>query len=130
MDVKTYFDTKRKMTKYCYKQNCSNECPLHIMNNEMHINCIVLEQDYPEKAEKIIQEYIDNKERILKMNQWWKCPICGEKVDFTRQMFDVFDIEDGEAIFSPESGVWFHTIFCECGTSWVMSISEMIERDK
>ncbi len=58
MDVKTYFDTKREMTKYCYKQNCSNECPLHIMNNEMHVNCIVLEQDYPEKAEKIILDYI------------------------------------------------------------------------
>jgi len=61
MDVKTYFDTKREMTKYCNKTLCFPECPLDIINNGMYVNCTVLEQDYPDKAVKIIQEYIDKK---------------------------------------------------------------------
>lgn len=59
MDVKTYFNTKREMTGYCYKGLCSSECPLDIINNGMYVNCTVLEQDYPDKAEKIIQDYMD-----------------------------------------------------------------------
>jgi len=61
MDVKTYFDIKKEMTECCYKQTCSDECPMHILNNEMHVNCKVLEFDYPEVAERIIKEYIDNR---------------------------------------------------------------------
>lgn len=61
MDVKTYFDTKREMTGYCYKGECSNECPLGQLNNGLYVNCITLEQDYPNIAEGIIQYYIDNK---------------------------------------------------------------------
>lgn len=59
MDVKTYFRTKREMTGYCYKQNCSSECPLGLLNNGLYVNCIILEQNYPSIAEGIIQEYID-----------------------------------------------------------------------
>lgn len=61
MDVKTYFNTKREMTGYCYKGECSNECPLGQLNNGLYVNCITLEQDYPNIAEGIIQYYIDNK---------------------------------------------------------------------
>ena len=53
MDVKTYFDTKREMTKYCNKTLCFPECPLDIINNGMYVNCTVLEQDYPDKAVNI-----------------------------------------------------------------------------
>lgn len=59
------------------------------------------------------------------MDQWWECPNCGEKVSFNKQMFNCFDYGDGSADFSPESGIFFHTITCECGAYWVMSLSEM-----
>lgn len=60
------------------------------------------------------------------MNLWWECSNCGEVVDFTKEASSVFD-EDGEADFDPNSGLFFHTLFCnnvECGTTWIMSISE------
>lgn len=58
---------------------------------------------------------------------FWKCPKCGEIVDFTRQLNYLFD-EYGEAEFEPESGVIFHTIFCDnCNSIWTMSISEREE---
>ncbi len=65
------------------------------------------------------------------MNQWWKCPKCGSKVDFTRQMFDVFDFEDGEANFAMDRncGLYFHTIMCSCGANWVVSISGMYDEE-
>lgn len=61
------------------------------------------------------------------MNFWWKCPNCGNKVDFTEELKDsCFDSEDGEACFEPETGIFFHTIFCHmCEASWVMSIGGM-----
>lgn len=67
MDVETYFDTKREMTGYCYKGLCNSECPLGQINNGLYVNCITLEQDYPNIAEGIIQYYIENKERMNKM---------------------------------------------------------------
>jgi hypothetical protein len=58
------------------------------------------------------------------MNLWWKCPNCGQKVDFTDEMEYVFD-EEGEADFDPKHGLFFHTITCKCGALWTMSISGM-----
>jgi hypothetical protein len=58
------------------------------------------------------------------MNLWWKCPNCESKVDFTDEMSFVFD-EEGEADFDPKSGLWFHTIMCDCGASWSVSIGKM-----
>lgn len=126
MDVKTYFDTKRKMTKYCLKNQCFPECPLDIMNNGMHVNCVVLEQDYPDKAIEIIQRYIDKEERKNIMKLWWKCPKCGKEVDFTKQISEVFD-DDGSAMFDEEKGIYFHTISCECGSNWIMTLSERFD---
>ena len=46
---------------------------------------------------------------------WWECCECGSKVDFSKQMKEVFSYED-EADFDVESGLWFHTIECDvCG---------------
>ncbi len=61
MNINTYFNAKKEMTGCCYKQNCSSECPLGQLNNGLYVNCITLEQDYPNIAEGIIQYYIDNK---------------------------------------------------------------------
>lgn len=61
MDDKTYFNIKKEMTKYCYRQICSDDCPFHIMQNGMHVNCKVLEFDYPDRAEEIIKDYLKNK---------------------------------------------------------------------
>lgn len=127
MNVKTYFDIKKEMTGYCYKGQCDSECPLSQLNNGMYVNCMVLEQDYPEKAEKIIQEYIDKKERKDIMKLWWNCPKCGKEVDFTKQMSEVFD-DDGSAMFDEEKGIYFHTISCECGSDWIMTLSERFDR--
>lgn len=62
-------------------------------------------------------------------NLWWECPKCNKKVDFSKQLEDIFDIDYGEAYFSVDKdcGLWFHTIMCECGSSWIMSISGMEE---
>lgn len=81
MDVKTYFDTKREMTGYCYKGICDQDCKMHILNNGMYVNCKVLEFDYPEKAEKIILTYLENKfpegyiicAKTLQPQSVWKC---------------------------------------------------------
>ena len=53
---------------------------------------------------------------------YWICTNCNEKVDFESQMKDVFSIED-EADFCVESGLWFHTIQCNCGAEWYINIS-------
>lgn len=58
------------------------------------------------------------------MNLWWKCPNCGNKVEYIKEMEFVFD-EEGEAEFNPRHGMSFHTILCECGASWITSIGEM-----
>ncbi len=54
----------------------------------------------------------------------WKCPNCKEKVDFAEQMSLVFD-EDGKSEFDAERGLIFHTIMCDCGANWTVSISDM-----
>ena len=58
---------------------------------------------------------------------WWKCPNCGETVDFTRELLGfLFDEDTGEAFFdtTDKGGVLFHTVFCShCGASWTTSIS-------
>lgn len=59
------------------------------------------------------------------MNLWWKCPNCGDKVDYANQLELVFDDENGEAEFDPEIGMWLHTIFCNCGALWTTGISKM-----
>lgn len=60
------------------------------------------------------------------MNLWWKCPNCEEKVDYLKQMKQVFDYESGEAEFCAESGLWVHTISCDkCNAQWHTSISKM-----
>ena len=66
MDVKTYFKVKREITNCCYKRNCSNDCIFHILNNGMHVDCVTLEQDYPDKAIEIIQQYIDKEDEKMK----------------------------------------------------------------
>jgi hypothetical protein len=53
---------------------------------------------------------------------FWICPICDKKVDFSKQLSEVFE-EDGEASFDPKGGLYFHTISCKCGCNWIMSIS-------
>lgn len=45
------------------------------------------------------------------MKYYWKCPVCGEKVDFSQFIYDLFDTEDGEAIFAPSSGVPFIKLY-------------------
>lgn len=56
---------------------------------------------------------------------WWKCPNCGTKVDFYKQMQYVFS-ENNEADFTPEEGLWFHTIFCPCcNANWKTGISKI-----
>lgn len=61
------------------------------------------------------------------MKYYWKCPVCGEKVDFSQFIYDLFDTEDGEAIFAPSSGVPFYQIICDnCDASWTAGISNMI----
>ena len=61
------------------------------------------------------------------MKLWWRCPNCGNKMDFTEELIDTcFDSEDGEAYFDPEHGIIFYTIFCHsCGASWIMDIGSM-----
>ena len=58
---------------------------------------------------------------------WWKCPNCGETVDFTGELLgSLFDEDTGEAFFdtTKDSGVLLHTILCShCGASWTLSIS-------
>lgn len=58
---------------------------------------------------------------------WWKCPNCGETVNFTNELLDVlFDKDTGEALFdtTEEGGVFFHTVFCShCGATWTITIS-------
>ena len=90
MNVKTYFDIKKEMTGYCYKGQCNSECPLSQLNNGMFVNCMVLEQDYPEKAEKIMLNYLDKKfpegyivcaknlqfESVLRCNKYESCTEC------------------------------------------------------
>jgi hypothetical protein len=63
MDIKTYFSAKRKMTHYC-NLGCEN-CQLSILNNKMHVACEKLEQDYPETAEEIMQNYIEKSEGYI-----------------------------------------------------------------
>lgn len=59
------------------------------------------------------------------MNMHWDCPTCGTKVNFEKQMGDVFDL-DGSSDFDPELGLWLHTIECdECESSWNVSISKV-----
>ncbi|MED4885428.1 hypothetical protein [Bacillus smithii] len=58
------------------------------------------------------------------MKQWFVCPNCKTTVNFFEQMDYLFE-DDGESIFDPEDGVWFHTVYCECGAYWVMSLSKM-----
>lgn len=90
MDVKTYFNIKKEVTHYCYKQICDQECPLHILNNGMYVNCKVLEFDYPEVAEEILKDYLKQKypngyvicaidgkiEDIIKCNKFESCEEC------------------------------------------------------
>lgn len=57
------------------------------------------------------------------MKLWWKCPDCKEEVDFTKEMSFVFD-ENGQSEFDPKHGLIFHTVECECGNNWTVSISE------
>lgn len=57
------------------------------------------------------------------MNLYWQCPNCKEKVNFSEEMSYVFD-EEGEADFDPSRGLFFHTIYCECGINWNVSISK------
>jgi len=66
-----------------------------------------------------------------KIEMWWQCPNCKKKVDFEEQLREVFDVwfkdSDGEAEFAVEKdcGLWFHTISCNCGAEWIISISGM-----
>lgn len=59
------------------------------------------------------------------MDLWWKCPNCKSQVNFSDEASYVFDNDDGEADFDPKKGLYFHTIVCECGANWIMSISGM-----
>jgi hypothetical protein len=56
---------------------------------------------------------------------WWICPNCDTPVDFQGQMEEVFDPDDMQAEFDPESGLWLHTISCDCGADWIVSIGRM-----
>ncbi len=104
MDVKTYFDTKREMTNYCYKGECSNECPLSMMNNGMYVNCVILEQKYTHVAERIIQKYIDSKNTgyfcmktgepitdIRRCNKYESCTECQQANAELRMVVDLMD---------------------------------------
>lgn len=38
---------------------------------------------------------------------WWECPKCGSKVKFGYELSTLFDGEDSQAWFEPDSGVPF-----------------------
>lgn len=65
MDIESYFGAKKTITNYCDKGNChdnkSTNCPLSIMNNTMLVRCSVLEQEYPEVAERVLYEALRQK---------------------------------------------------------------------
>jgi hypothetical protein len=63
------------------------------------------------------------------IKMWWKCPNCQSKVDYSQQMNYVFSDDDNEADFDPESGLWMHTITCNCGAYWTTGISSMAIRN-
>ena len=67
---------------------------------------------------------------MINIKLFWKCPDCGEEVDFTKQLLEIFDEEDGEALFVSESGCWFHTISCKCGCDWFINISPVSRERK
>lgn len=79
MDIKEYFSAKKEITKYCkdIESHCS-ECPFSIFNNSKYVDCKVLEYDYPDEVEKIIQKYIDSK------NSKYYCGIDSKQADITR----------------------------------------------
>jgi len=56
---------------------------------------------------------------------WWICPNCDTPVDFQGQMEEVFDPDNMQAEFEPKNGLYFHTISCDCGVDWIVSISPM-----
>ena len=62
--------------------------------------------------------------------QWWTCPKCGEKVRFGYELATLFDREDAEAIFCPESGVPLYVVQCpseDCDARWNFGISPMYQ---
>jgi len=108
MYVKTYFEAKREMTNYCDKGTCNMNnpnCPFSILNNGMYVNCVKLEQDYPESAQIIMKQYLDKKfpegyricirthkaESVYKCNKYDSCMEC-QKVDKELEM--VVDLMD------------------------------------
>lgn len=70
--------------------------------------------------------------KAMSSKLWWKCPQCGNTVDFTNELIgSLFDENNGEALFNTAEGggVLFHTIFCsKCRAAWTMSISGL-EKD-
>lgn len=62
------------------------------------------------------------------MNLFWICPDCNKRVDFSKQLYEVFE-EDGEASFCPKGGLFLHTISCDCGCDWFIMISD-VKRDR
>lgn len=56
MDAVEYQKEKRRMTKNCMATFC-RDCPLSGTNNEVGFSCIGLEQNYPEKAVAIVEQW-------------------------------------------------------------------------
>lgn len=67
---------------------------------------------------------------MINIKLFWKCPDCEKEVNFTEQLLELFDEENGEALFVPELGVYIHTISCECGCDWLMCISSVSRERK
>jgi hypothetical protein len=61
---------------------------------------------------------------------WWKCPKCGNKINFSEVTQTLFDYHNGEAYFESESGVPFYILKCynvDCKATWNIGISPMYE---
>lgn len=61
-------------------------------------------------------------------NLWWQCPVCGSKVTFGEDLLTLFDEDDNEAYFCPETGVPFYIVTCDnedCNATWNFGISDM-----
>lgn len=56
MDAVEYQKEKRRMTKNCMALFC-NDCPLSGKNNEDGLSCTSFEQNHPEKAVALIEQW-------------------------------------------------------------------------
>lgn len=58
MTAKEYLETKKRMTNECSSPDvCNASCPLSGKRNKRHVECSVLETEYPDEAIAIVQKW-------------------------------------------------------------------------